>query len=91
MIAPRRLSLELRALLVPVALLAAVIGFLWWQGAMIRKNDRAALGDDIVNGRLENPELLRGRDLFTDAELDALLAEGKRRAAGSPPKQVFRP
>ena len=92
MTAPRcRWSLELRALFVATALLAAIVGFFLWQQWMIRNNDRAAIGDAILHGRLEKPESLRGGRHFSDAELDALMAESKQRAAGLPPEDVFRP
>ena len=96
-IKPRRRwpQFSLRTLFVLVTacavVLAMFIGFVRWCGAMIRKNDRAALGDYIVNGTLENPEALRGRGLFSDAELDALKAESKRRSAGLPPNRVIEP
>ena len=59
-----------------------------WLGAQIRPLDRAAWRKYILDGT-RDAVVLRGRTLFSDAELDALKEEHDRRAAGLPARDVI--
>jgi hypothetical protein len=63
---------------------AAIFGAWRWGSATIREIEREAAQASILeDGR--DPDMYRGRELFTDAELDALRAERAHIVAGEGP------
>lgn len=69
--------------------LAILIGTLWWGVqwfiTIARNGERMVQGVYFVEGRTNDPELLRNMGLFSDAEVDALIAERDRRPDAQTP------